>query len=113
EFAGLGGADRRAGFAIDDVLLLFDADFAVLVDAVRDGHKRQFSRPSFLSGNISDHRLPASRLADQERLQEAHAGAGKHAPRQLDRRHKAAALWVAVETETRLRNSRQEEEPLP
>ena len=85
------GGNRRARLAINDVLLLFDAQVARLGNAVSDGHECQLSRFSFFFGDVSDDRLPTCGLTDQQGLRKAHACPGEHALGSSNRRHEAAA----------------------
>lgn len=105
-FLDLGGGDRSAGFAIDDVLLLLDAGPAGLLDLMPDGDERQSSGPSRLFGDLANDRVSTRGLADRKRPQEARPGPREHPSRQVEGRHEPAALGVAVEAEPRLGDPR-------
>src|SRR5208283_5725340 len=78
---GLGAGTGGPELAIDDILLLVNAHFALLKDTVADGDEGERSAAPRLLNNVADHALAARWLTDDERSMKAQMRPSEHAPR--------------------------------
>ncbi len=104
---------RRAGLAVDDVLLFADGQLAVLQVVVLHGDEQQRAGAAVLFLDVLDGRYPAGFATHPQWLDELDTAAGPHAVAVVGRRQEATTRRMAVLAQTVLGDRLLKKRPVP